>query len=134
MKTLRLPLKKKWFEMTKAGIKTEEYRDFSDYWSLRLIESVTLFGGRYESSKNVPFKEFKGTTLNLNKPIDVLNRDLKFKHFDTTTLTLGYPSNSDKDRIIEFENLCISIGYGKEEWGAEKDKLYFVIKHGKRLN
>jgi len=22
---------------------------------------------------------------------------------------------------------------GKEEWGAEPNKLYFIIKHGKRL-
>lgn len=134
MKTLRLPLKKKWFEMTKAGIKTEEYRELSYYWRLRLIDNVTLYALSNYVEKNIPFKEI-GVDLNLrNATLECLQRDIVLKKFDTTTLTLGYPSNSDKERIIEFEQLSISIGHGKEEWGAEKDKLYFVIKHGKRLN
>ena len=33
---LRLSLKTKWFEMTKAGIKTEDYRELSPYWARRL--------------------------------------------------------------------------------------------------
>ena len=126
MNTLRLPLKKKWFEMTKAGIKNEEYREINMYWFCRLIENqyrITINGYSY---------------LDI-RIIELLNNGIKadniiFKHFDTTTLTLGYPSNLDKERILEFENLGISIGYGKEEWGAEKDKLYFIIKHGKRVN
>lgn len=126
MKTLRLPLKKKWFEMTKAGIKTEEYRNINEYWFIRLIADpyhITINGYSYLG----------------NGLIELLKNGIKadnivFKHFDTTTLTLGYPSNSDKECIIEFEQLSISIGYGKEEWGAEPNKLYFVIKHGKRLN
>ena len=45
-------------------------------------------------------------------------------------MTLGYPSNFDKERIITFEHKGIEIGYGKEELGAEPNKLYFIIKHG----
>jgi len=37
---LNLPLKKKWFEMTKAGIKKEDYREMSDYWIKRLVKSI----------------------------------------------------------------------------------------------
>ena len=33
---LRLSLKSKWFEMTKAGIKTEDYREINEYWIRRL--------------------------------------------------------------------------------------------------
>ena len=29
---LQLSLKTKWFEMTKAGIKTEDYREINIYW------------------------------------------------------------------------------------------------------
>ena len=32
MKTLTLPLKKKWFDMIKTGVKKEEYRERKDYW------------------------------------------------------------------------------------------------------
>lgn len=33
---LKLTLKKKWFEMIKAGIKKEEYREVKEYWDIRL--------------------------------------------------------------------------------------------------
>ena len=36
-KTLILPLKKKWFDLIKAGIKTEEYRAANEYWATRLV-------------------------------------------------------------------------------------------------
>lgn len=36
-KTLYLPIKKQWFDLIKAGIKTEEYRDDTPYYQSRLI-------------------------------------------------------------------------------------------------
>lgn len=39
-KTLRLSLKKKWFEMTKTGIKIEEYREINKYWVQRLMQPL----------------------------------------------------------------------------------------------
>ena len=38
---LQLALKTKWFEMTKAGIKTEDYREMSPYWSKRFGNSIS---------------------------------------------------------------------------------------------
>jgi hypothetical protein len=35
---LHLTLKKKWFDMIKAGVKKEEYRELKDYWFDRLTE------------------------------------------------------------------------------------------------
>lgn len=122
MKPLRLPLKKEWFEMTKAGIKTEEYRNINEYWCKRLV---------FPTISNLSIQRVLGWIS--DNELDLFDKFCSFNNFDTTTITLGYPSNSDKDRIIEFEQLSISIGYGKEEWGAEPNKLYFVIKHGKRI-
>ena len=34
-KILYLPLKKKWFDMIKAGIKLEEYREMKPFWEKR---------------------------------------------------------------------------------------------------
>lgn len=34
---LQLTLKKKWFDMTKSGIKTEDYREINEYWIRRLF-------------------------------------------------------------------------------------------------
>jgi hypothetical protein len=36
MKTLKLTLNKKWFDLIKKGIKTEEYREIKQYWQTRL--------------------------------------------------------------------------------------------------
>jgi len=117
-KDLRLPLKKQWFEMTKAGIKTEDYRSINEYWHRRLFtkDSIEHMEECYNNH---------GGCIHVN--------DLDFKPFTTTTLTLGYPSATDTDKIITFEHLGIEIGYGKQEWGAEPNKLYFIIKHGKLL-
>lgn len=65
MKTLKLVLKKKWYDMIASGEKREEYRDFSDYWKSRLLvkgrwdlkpfDSVTFYLGY---SKNRPSMTF----------------------------------------------------------------------------
>lgn len=52
----------------------------------------------------------------------------QLKQFDEVEFTLGYPKKSDKERRMKFSNPQIFVGKGKEKWGAEKDKLYFVIK------
>lgn len=114
---LQLSLKKQWFEMTKSGIKTEDYREINDYWIKRLL---------------------------INPEIHLMSNSLKdrivgiiragfFKPFKTNTMTFGYPKSTDTDRILIFENAGIEIAGGNSEWGADPDILYFVIKHGKRL-
>lgn len=102
MKTLTLPLKKKWFDMIKVGEKLEEYRDgsMSFYWANRLRERTkTSDGWKYGD----------------------------FKHFDRIVFTLGYPKADDTERRLVFKNPKIRIGTGKPEWGAEPGKQYFVI-------
>ena len=39
MKTLKLTLKKEWFDLIEKGIKTEEYRELKAYWERRLYET-----------------------------------------------------------------------------------------------
>lgn len=127
MKDLRLPLKKKWFDMTKEELKTEDYREITPYWIKRL------------------------TTNNIELSIEDINcalcalRDgytqesvinvygLYIKQFDTNTMTLGYPKSTDKERIITLEHKGIEIRSGNPDWGAEDGKIYFVIKHGKTI-
>lgn len=110
-KELRLPLKTQWFEMTKAGIKKEDYREITTYWCSRLCKHWFPSG-----SEN---------------PLDWL---IKYKTFTENVMTLGYPKSTDTSRIIKLEHKGIEIGYGKEEWGAEPNKLYFIIKHGNIIN
>lgn len=112
---LQLSLKTKWFEMTKAGIKTEDYREINDYWKTRLF-----YGG---------FSLKKSTQYNY----EINARFYEVKKFNTNTMTLGYPKKGDAERIIQLEHKGIEIRTGNPEWGAEPNKLYFVIKHGKQL-
>jgi hypothetical protein len=40
MKTLKLTIKKKWFNMIESGEKTEEYREITQYWINRLLPDI----------------------------------------------------------------------------------------------
>jgi len=44
MKTLTLSLKKQWFDLIKAGVKKEEYRELKDYWFNRFYHSMNPDG------------------------------------------------------------------------------------------
>ena len=61
MKTLTLPLKRKWFDLIKSGVKLEEYREINRYWIARLLQKArNPISGLYESHDGVTFiKEFK---------------------------------------------------------------------------
>ena len=97
MKTLTLSLKKKWFDMIKAGIKLEEYRQVKPFWIRRLIENP-------EDQKHA-----------------------RFKHFDKLVFTLGYPKADDTEKRMEFTGVQIDLCSGKKEWGAVPGVPYFVI-------
>lgn len=117
-KNLQMSLKTKWFEMTKSGEKTEDYREITPYWTKRLLNP----------------RNHKVTIIPLT--LEAFLRDVKsrgFKEFEKNTMTLGYPSKDDESRIIKFKHEGIEIREGREEWGAEKGMIYFVIKHGKRI-
>jgi len=119
---LRLPLKKKWFEMTKAGIKTEDYREITPYWIKRFLMDIEVL------DPSIDYEEL--SKLIKEKSLNVRYSFIEYRY---NTMTLGYPKSTDTDRIIQFEHAGIEIRTGNPEWGAEPNKLYFVIKHGKAL-
>ena len=114
MKALYLPLKKKWFDMIKAGTKLEEYRECSEYWINRFKKLC---------------KEFEYVYIGRPTricPIRVMEKAAGLK-CDTLVFTLGYSKADDNERRLVFKNPKIRIGTGKPEWGAEPGKQYFVI-------
>ncbi len=127
MKKLQLPLKTKWFEMTEAGVKKEDYRIVTAYWAARLM----LVNGEIKNQKwwlkNHLFlleKEY------LKRTFENEFHGFSFRSFDINRMTLGYPSATDKDRILELEHKGIEIREGNPELGAEPGVLYFCILHG----
>lgn len=121
MKTLTLPLKKKWFDLIKAGIKKEEYRETSAYWTSRLLKyclGEICVAATKSAHSMTHFEDFVKSHVNSGEWV---------KHFDSLVFTLGYPKAGDKERRLEFKNPKIRIGEGRPEWGANPRKLYFVI-------
>lgn len=130
---LQLSLKTKWFEMTKAGIKTEDYREVNPYWAVRLFNkkdtdmSVHFWKGfLMKSEDNKIVYKFRSQAQ-----IENIIEAFGFKPFESNIMTLGYPKSTDTERILKLEHKGIEIRTGNPEWGAEPNKLYFVIKHGK---
>lgn len=129
MKKLQLPLKKQWFEMTKLGIKKEDYRELNPYWFVRLFD-------RSKGQSKLILQGFCDD-LKRDKSACKWNYDngffFKFKVFENNIMTLGYPKSTDNERILKLEHKGIEIRTGNPDWGAEHGKIYFVIKHGEIL-
>lgn len=125
IKSLRLPLKREWFEMTASGVKREEYREITPYWFSRLFKNANA---------NTLLREGYCLSLRRSSSAAKWNYDngyfFEHKSFSANTVTLGYPRSADKDKILKLEHKGIEIREGRKEWGAEPGKLYFVIKHG----
>ena len=123
MKTLTLPLKKKWFDMIKSGEKKEEYREIKPYYISRFI--------KFKPLKKDLIVDFYRGGFDDGEIIGMENElVLTSKIFDTLVFTLGYPKADDTERRLVFKNPKIRIGEGNPEWGAEPGKQYFVITWG----
>jgi len=124
---LQLSLKKQWFELTKSGIKKEDYREITPYWVKRLTQYDKSECDIYYACEFLK----KGKEYNDNNSFGRFKYSFCFpKQFKQNRMTLGYPKKNDTERILVFENKGIEIKTGNTEWGAEPNKLYFVIKHG----
>jgi len=108
MKVLNITLKRQWFDLIKAGIKTEEYRMIKPYWIVRL--SKTLI---YQPS------------------IEQLLQHNSFKTFDLVSANNGYAKNCPN---ITWRHKGIRIGTGNPEWGAEPGKQYFILEIGEIIS
>lgn len=91
--------------MIESGEKKEEYRELKIYWLKRLL--------------NVP-------TMEINQ----MKRQGNIKQYDAIEFVNGYLPTSPRF-LIECKGL--EIDYGKEKWGAEPHKEYFIIKLGEIL-
>jgi len=124
---LQLSLITKWFQMTKQLIKREDYRLITPYWCNRLL----LWRGKSISKsqwiQKIGDREYS-TEFLMKKYINL--GFITFKPFDFNIMTLGYPKATDTEKILKLEHKGIEIRTGNPEWGAEPNKLYFVIKHG----
>ena len=95
---LVLPIKRKWFHMILSGEKKEEYRKTSAYWMARFHRHFPMF----------PHSCI---------PTGGVAEWVEFRN--------GYRTDSPR-----FCALCelVDVRDGKQEWGAESGKKYYVLK------
>lgn len=115
MKTLDLVLKGKWYDMIASGEKTEEYREIKPYWEKRLFDNKAI--KRY-------YEMLLFSSFVVGKVVDPLEYPRGFTH---VRFHRGYTKIT-----MTFEIDSITFGNGKEAWGAEPGKMYFVIKLKRR--
>jgi len=130
MKTLHLNLKKKWYDMYLSGVKKEEYREITSFWYGRLVDRDNL---RSIKKASLAFIVGMAKYEDTPEPFWIKSNEIFkncFKKFDTITFSNGYSKNRPQF-VIEFKG--IEIKQGNPQWGAEKDKYYFVLKTGKIL-
>jgi len=88
--------------MILSGEKKEEYREIKPYWTKRF---ENYFGKHWDTDRTPP-----NTVWNTQKKIVIFRN--------------GYGNNAPS-----FTAKCtITEGTGKEEWGAETGKTYYILK------
>lgn len=102
---LRLPIERKWFNMILSGEKKDEYREIKPYWTVRIIHWLDMVDMDEGSVKNL-HDLLRRVKCHCEKPVILQN---------------GYGRNAP-----EAEVMCkLSIGTGREEWGAVPGKAYY---------
>ena len=108
-KILYLSLEKKWFDLIKAGVKREEYREMKQYWEKRLVEKIEPIR-LYNSPWAQPCTDMVKYT---------------FKKFTHVVFRNGY---GDDKPMMEFKIKGITIGKGNPKLGAPNGEDVFIIK------
>ena len=101
---LILPIKKKWFDMIASGEKKEEYREIKPYYDSRIGKE--MFG--------LPLKNISKTLLE--------------KSYNTKEFWVAFHNGYSRNCPTLYANCVLDIGTGKEEWGAEPGKEYYILK------
>lgn len=103
---LTLPIKKKWFDMILSGEKKEEYREIKPYYEKR-FNNILRNNPRAFDSKG---------TLN-----EWLITDIKY------ILPVRFRNGYSLESPSFIANCRLTIGTGRQEWGAELGKRYYIL-------
>lgn len=110
-KMLTLPIKKKWFDMLLSGEKKQEYREIKPYYTRRFQKILSPDLTKKDDSESLPWMEACRAGQYAKAPFKVLFRN-------------GYSAASPSF----VADVCLSIGSGKESWGAEAGKDYYILE------
>ena len=105
-----LPIKKQWFDLIKSGKKKEEYRDLSYYYAARFANMVKQNQKHDDESIQIFIDEC---------------RSGKYRHGNEFPVVIRNGYSAASPTLTMYCNL--SVGTGKEEWGAVHGEEYFVL-------
>lgn len=132
VKVLDLPLKKEWYNMIESGIKKEEYREIKPHWCNRFLDVCPLgIKDYWEPVLQNTFRIIKESGEKYPKAFNL--EHLLIWQYGTRGYTHVRFRYGYTKRTMLFELDKMTIGYGKSEWGAPKDKEVFILKLGKRI-
>jgi len=105
---LILPIKRKWFDMILRKEKLEEYREIKPYYKTRFYNAIKKELDKETFAQQVTAVVLYGNTVML----DVIFRN-------------GYSKNSPQ---IKCKCIYKGKGKGRQEWGAEPNKEYYILE------
>ena len=108
---LILPIKKKWFDMILSGEKKQEYREIKPYYTKRFQKIIAPYYLDKDDFWDRQWKEECRVGWYQTDLFPVLFRN-------------GYSSGSP----FFMAKVCLLIGKGRTEWGAEPDKECYVLE------
>ena len=118
-KILYLSLQSKWFEMIEKGIKKEEYREIKPFW----VKRIGMLEAKTKEIEQIPQEEL---IFMMEKKMEQGYLNSYYTHVQ---FSFGYTK-----RTMLFEINDITIGIGRENWGAPIDKKVFIIHLGNKIN
>ena len=125
MSSLKLTLKKKWYDLIKSGVKYHEYREITPYWLKRLF----LFDADGNGRRLVPVDDdFCKEFLLQDDGIRTVKKMIEDKLLVPKHVEVTFYNGYAKDRpAFKAKIHYININQGVTVLGAEPGKEYFVI-------
>ena len=107
---LTLPIKKPWFDMILSGEKKEEYREIKPYYTKRFQKILAPY---YLDNNNFWDRQWM--------------EECSAGWFSTDTFQVVFRNGYSSDSPSFVATVALSVGCGKEKWGAEPGALYYVL-------
>lgn len=123
---IQLTIKREWFNLIRVGWKTEEYRELKPYYVVRLLEPKN---GKKHNVKETE-QMINALEYHYHPKWDKELITSGVKKYESIVFRNGYSASAP---TIEVEYKGLKVAKGKPEWGAESNKIYFVLVLGEVL-
>ncbi len=112
---LILPIKKQWYDMILSGEKKEEYREIKDYYTTRFMNMLgeTHYKDPDEKWRRAMMDDFIG--------------ECRVNWYGDEPFKVMFRNGYSKMSPFIIAECILTVGTGKQEWGATPDTEYYVL-------